>query len=183
MSEEYAREWSRLHGGYAVDRSRLVHGWLRFVSWPATRLARRGVHPNAVTLAGIGSAVLAAVVGWPWAAAILVAASAWCDGVDGAVAVLARRVSAMGQVLDAVGDRIADVAFVIALWRLTDHDAVAGALAAAAGATVLLFEYLRARSVSAGLDDIGTVTVGERPGRGAAVVGPVVVRAGGAAPE
>jgi CDP-diacylglycerol--glycerol-3-phosphate 3-phosphatidyltransferase len=131
--------------------------------WLSRPLARLRLPPNAITLAGAVLAVCAAVVLRPWAALALVIAAVLCDGLDGAVAVLADRASAGGALLDKVADRIADIAFVVVLWRC----GASAALAVFAGLAVLAVEtcrelvggVLRAR-----------ITAGERPSRVVCVV-------------
>jgi len=163
---DYLRQWSALHGGYDPGASRLVGPWLWLVYSCARPLARLGVAPDAVT--GVGLLAAAGVVafasaggGWLFAAVVLVVASGLIDSLDGAVAVLTGRASAFGFVLDSVVDRCADLLFVVALWRV---GAPAG-VAAAAGALMMLQEYVRARAGAAGMTEIGVVTVWERPTR------------------
>lgn len=156
--EEHLEGWTRLHGG--LTPSPLVRRWLALVLKLATPLARTGVHPDVVTVAAL---VVAVPVLWvpAWAAALLVLLSAVLDGVDGSVALLQGRPSAWGYVLDSLVDRLCDGLFLGAL-------VVAGAppgLAVACGALVVLLEYARARAGNAGGDEVGTVTIGERPVR------------------
>ncbi len=162
----YYERWSKLHGGYDPTRSRVVAGWLRIAFVVGRPLARRGVAPDALTgwglLLGATVPVVAAVGGrWPLLAAALVTASGLVDNLDGAVAVLTDRASRFGYVLDSVVDRLVDGCYLVALWRL---GAPAG-WCVAAGAGLGLLEYTRARATAAGMDDIGVVTVGERPTR------------------
>ncbi|HET8684758.1 MAG TPA: CDP-alcohol phosphatidyltransferase family protein [Micromonosporaceae bacterium] len=165
----YLAGWSRLHGGHRPAGA--VRAWLTAIHPLAAWLARRGVTPNAVTIAAFGLAVLAvpaAYQGGAWTAlaAVLVVVSAAADGLDGAVAVLAGRASRAGAVLDSVADRLAEAAFGAALW-------VAGApgcLAAGAVGVGWLHEYLRARAGAVGVAGIGPVTVAERPTRVVAAV-------------
>jgi CDP-diacylglycerol--glycerol-3-phosphate 3-phosphatidyltransferase len=92
---------------------------------------------------------------------VLVGLTGLTDSLDGAVAVMTGRESRWGAVLDSVVDRVSDVLYLVAL-------AVVGApLWACLVAGVLLFtqEYARARAAAVGLDDIGVLTVGERPTR------------------
>jgi CDP-diacylglycerol--glycerol-3-phosphate 3-phosphatidyltransferase len=119
-----------------------------------------------VTLAGLVTSV--AVVGlcwlgdrWVLAAAVVVGASGVLDSVDGAVAVLSDRVTAWGAVLDSVVDRLSDVLYLVAMWLV---GAPAWACASA-GAVLFLQEYARARAGVVGMDDVGIVTIGERPTR------------------
>lgn len=76
---------------------------------PAGRaLARAGIGPDQITLAGLVCALVCAaaiVAGWDWAALAALAASRVCDGLDGAAA-RATRISDRGGYLDIVFDFI-----------------------------------------------------------------------------
>ena len=88
-------------------------------------------------------------------------ASGFADGLDGSVAVLSGADTGWGFVMDSLADRASDALQLLAL-------RAAGApprLTVAAGAGVMLLEYARARAAAAGVREIGTVTVGERPVR------------------
>ena len=70
---------------------------------------------------------------------MLVLVAVLCDALDGAVALLAGRVTAFGSLADKCADRIADTAFALVVWRC-------GAplwLAVAAAAIALLLEGVR----------------------------------------
>jgi phosphatidylglycerophosphate synthase len=165
--EEYAAAWSRLHGGFDPERaSALVRGWVRLVYRIGSWLGRRRVRPMAVTTAGlILCLAVPAVVplgrGGLLLAALLVLAAAGADGLDGAVAVLTGRVSRLGYVYDSVADRLGELAW-LAAFRLAGAP---GWLVVAAGAASWLQEYARARATAAGMNEIGVVTVAERPTR------------------
>jgi CDP-diacylglycerol--glycerol-3-phosphate 3-phosphatidyltransferase len=156
-----------LHGGFDPrSANRLVRGWL-FLSYSVSRqLARTGTRPNAVTVAGLLLSIgvpLAAWPGgaWPLLGALLILASALADTVDGALAVITGKASRLGHVFDSTADRLSEAAWAIALIFL-------GApiwLAIAAGGSAWLHEYIRARAAVAGMADVGTVTIGERPTR------------------
>jgi CDP-diacylglycerol--glycerol-3-phosphate 3-phosphatidyltransferase len=167
---EYFARWAELHGGYDPSGSRLLGRWLRLVHAGARPLAAARVPPWVVTVAGgltAWGAALAVLAGrsgpsaWLYVAAGLVALSGALDAVDGTVALLEGRTSAVGHILDSLVDRLADLAYVVALWWA----GAPGPLCAAAGATALLLEYLRARAYVAGMHEIGVVTVWERPSR------------------
>jgi phosphatidylglycerophosphate synthase len=98
---------------------------------------------------------------WPVLAMVVVIVSGLLDNLDGCVAVLQGRTSRWGYVLDSLADRACDALYLVALW-------LAGApvgLCVGAGAAVVLLEYARARATGAGFDDIGLITIGERPTR------------------
>jgi CDP-diacylglycerol--glycerol-3-phosphate 3-phosphatidyltransferase len=165
--DEYLRRWSQLHGGYDPATGVWpVRSWLRMIYQTARPLARAGVSPAAVTAAGVAAAAVAlapaAASGrWPALAAALVVTGGLLDNLDGAVAVLTGRDGAWGYVLDSLADRVGDTAFLVALWLL----GAPAWLAVAAGAATGMLEYARARAAGAGFDEIGVVTVGERPTR------------------
>ncbi len=164
--DAYLDRWAVLHGGFDPRSSRFVGPWLATVYALARPLARLGMRPDVVTVLGL--VVSAAVVWlstlggrWVLLAALVVGVSGVLDSLDGAIAVLTDRVTTWGAVLDSVVDRLSDALYLVALW-------VVGApawLCAAAGVVVLTQEYARARATAVGMDDIGVVTVGERPTR------------------
>lgn len=171
--------WSATHGGYDPRTgSAWVRGWLSMVLVLARPLARVGVSPDVVTWSSLwlaGLVLWLASVGGQWAvlAGVLVVASALLDSLDGGVAVLQDRQTAWGYVLDSVVDRCSDVVWVLAAVALGCP--VELALAVVSG--VFLLEYLRARAGGAGLDEVGVVTVAERPTR-VIVLAPTLVVCG-----
>ena len=114
-----ARRWSALHQGIDPATVPLLGIWLRLMWRLARPLARARVAPTAVTGIGVVLAVAAVVTArtWPVAALFAVVAAALCDGLDGAVAVVADRATPFGARADAVADRLADAAFAAVLWR------------------------------------------------------------------
>jgi len=164
----YCQRWSSAHGGYDPRTAPApVRGWLRLCHGMGAALARRGVrNPDAVTLAGIlASAAVPVIVAVapaaaPWTA-LLVLFTAFADTIDGVLAVVADRATRLGQVYDSAADRLSEAAWLVAF-------ALLGApawLAAACGGAMWLHEYVRARATVAGMSDIGTVTIAERPTR------------------
>jgi phosphatidylglycerophosphate synthase len=109
--------WSRLHQGIDPRGNRMLWCWLQLMWWLAGPLARLRVRPLVVTVTGAALALAAAVLGSGWVALILILGSVVGDGLDGAVALLGGRASKFGARADKVADRIADVAFVVVLWR------------------------------------------------------------------
>lgn len=180
--QEYVRRWAALHGVDDPAATPFVAGWLRIAHTCAVPAVRVGVSPNALTAVGLllALAVLPVVAlggRWPLLAPVLVVASAMLDSLDGAVAVMAGRTSRWGALLDALADRVSDSAYLAALWLL----GAPAWLAVAAGAVALLHEYARARATSAGMDDVGAVTVSERPTR--VVIATMFVLAAGLYPS
>lgn len=150
-------DWSGRHEGIDPAGVPLLVPWLALVDTLARPLRR--VPPDAVSLAGVVAALAAARLarsGHPVAAAAAVVASGVLDGVDGAVAAAADRVSPHGRALDSTCDRAAELAHLAAL-------RAAGLEPAAAGVLVVLTAALEVRRRRAG----GHVrlTVWERPSR------------------
>jgi CDP-diacylglycerol--glycerol-3-phosphate 3-phosphatidyltransferase len=162
----YAERWSELHGGYDPRRaSTLVRGWLRLAYEISRQLAKTPIGPGTVTTAGLVLSAAVPLVAWPGGAwlpvsAVLVVLAALADTVDGALAVVTGRTSRLGQVYDSVADRLAEAAWLVALLL-----AGAPAWLAAMGGISWLHEYVRARATVAGMAEVGTVTVAERPTR------------------
>ncbi len=163
----YFDRWQQLHGGYDPRTGNpFLRGWLAMVHVIARPLARRGVQPDVVTISSVWFAGLVLVlceVGGRWwiAAGWLLVASGLFDTLDGCVAVLEDRTTRWGYVLDSAVDRVNDALYLVCL-------VVVGCpleLAAALGFTFFFLEYLRARAGNAGGDEVGRVTVAERPTR------------------
>jgi phosphatidylglycerophosphate synthase len=165
--DEYRVRWARLHGAAdPAGASVLVRGWLRMGYAVARPLARAGGPPAAVTVAGLVLCALVPVTagaggGWPLLGCLLVLAAAVADTADGAVAVLSGRVTRLGYLYDSVADRAGEACWLLALWLL----GAPGWLVLSAGAVAYLHEYVRARAIAAGMREVGTVTVAERPTR------------------
>jgi CDP-diacylglycerol--glycerol-3-phosphate 3-phosphatidyltransferase len=165
--DEYTAGWRELHGGYDPRAgSPFVRGWVRLAYRLGRVAAGTGATPSLVT--GVGLVLSAGVpaVSWlppagPFAGAVLVLLSAVADTIDGAVAVLTGRASRLGQVYDGLADRVSEACWLVALWLL----GAPGWLLLVCGGLSWLHEYLRARATAAGMPDIGTVTVAERPTR------------------
>jgi CDP-diacylglycerol--glycerol-3-phosphate 3-phosphatidyltransferase len=184
--DSYVAGWRELHGGYDPSAgSRVVRGWLRLAYLMGRCAARTGVTPGMVT--GIGVVLSAGVPatvwttrGGPFLGAVLVLSSAVADTVDGAVAVITGRASRIGQVYDALADRIGEVCWLVGLGLL----GAPAWLLVVCGGLSWLHEYLRARAAVAGMNGIAVVTVAERPTRVILVVaGLVVAGVAGLVPE
>jgi len=157
-----AAGWSELHHGLDPRANRLLWSWLRTVWRLARPLAQLRVPPLAITALGAALALGAAITGSAWLALILVAAAVLCDGLDGAVAVLRGVASPRGATADKAADRIADVSFVVVIWRC----GAPGWLALVAGIAMLAVEA--SREIRGGRLR-STITVAERPSRAVCV--------------
>ena len=149
-----AQRWSALHHGVDPSRVPLLTPWLRLM-WTLARPVR-AIPPTVITAVGVLFAVDAVLLASsaPWWAALLVLVAALCDGLDGAVAVVADRATDVGRVADAIADRVCDVAFAAVLWR----SGVPWEAALACGAVALGVDVVRrVRRVPA------RITVAERP--------------------
>jgi phosphatidylglycerophosphate synthase len=182
--DAYAERWAAAHGGYDPrSATPLVQGWLRMSYELGAALARIGVRsPNAITVLGLllSVAVPFAVAGgrgWAFAGAVLVLLSAVADTVDGVLAVITDRASRLGQVYDSAADRVAEACWLAALVVLGGP----AWLAAGCCGVMWLHEYVRARATVAGMSDIGTVTVAERPTRVLVTIFGLLAVAGGTA--
>lgn len=162
---EWFGRWQIQHHAPDLDPATTVvlRLFLTFTYRLAAPLARRRVRPGVVTLAGLWLALTVPVTAgrWPLVAAGLCVLSAVVDGVDGAVAGLSGRASAMGFVLDSFVDRLAEIAFFGALVVVGGRFS----LATVGWAAMMGLEYVRARAGNVGLDEVGVVTVAERPTR------------------
>jgi CDP-diacylglycerol--glycerol-3-phosphate 3-phosphatidyltransferase len=142
----------------------------RVVAPVVTRLARAGVTPDAITLAGTVGAVAAAVLligtGHLWWGAFTVTVFVLLDMLDGALARARGGGSVFGAVLDSVGDRAADAAIFGALvwWFAGPGDnRLLVLLALLCLVLGVLTSYVKARAEGVGLRcDVGVV---ERPER------------------
>ncbi len=163
----YFDRWSLLHGGYDPRTgSAWLRGWLTMVYRIARPLARRGVQPDVVTFSSIwlaGLVLVLAEVGGRWwiAAGWTLVASGLFDTLDGCVAVLEERTTKWGYVLDSVVDRVNDCIYLLAVVAVGCPPELAVVL----GFAFFLMEYLRARAGNAGGDEVGRITMAERPTR------------------
>jgi 1L-myo-inositol 1-phosphate cytidylyltransferase / CDP-L-myo-inositol myo-inositolphosphotransferase len=129
----------------------------RWINRPLSRrlslpLARSGVSPTAVTLAGFVLTLLAAAVValgalWPLAlvlGGLLVQLSLVVDGCDGELARATHRTSRSGAFLDSLLDRLGDIALLLALAVAAGLDTRGWVALVAALAPVLLVPYVKA---------------------------------------
>jgi phosphatidylglycerophosphate synthase len=129
--------------------------WQQTAKW----LARRGVSPNGISLAGMGCGIAAGVAlagttyaaGWEhfaWlAGAVLIQLRLLANLLDGMVAIESGRASPVGELYNEVPDRVSDTATLVGSGYAVGGDIVLGYLAACAA---LFAAYVRAMGKAAG---------------------------------
>jgi CDP-diacylglycerol--glycerol-3-phosphate 3-phosphatidyltransferase len=133
--------------------------WYNATLRPFARLCGRlGIHPNMVTLAGVG---LFAISGWylawgHWRRAVVIGIIGACmDGLDGVIAREQNKKTIFGAILDSTCDRITEILLLggISVWYLTSEGAshVGVMLAFAAVTGSLMVSYVKARAEGAGV--------------------------------
>jgi CDP-diacylglycerol--glycerol-3-phosphate 3-phosphatidyltransferase len=139
------------------------------------RLARAGISADALTLIGLTLAIAAGAlvaIGEPLWALALFAGSLLCDGLDGATARASGRARPAGAILDALSDRVGELALIAGIALAADAP-LFGALAAGSAA---LPSYLRARAREVGIDALAGPL--DRGGRGlVALIGLILAAA------
>ena len=157
--EEFKLEWGSLHGG--VKTKGIVGGWLVISYSLARGLKKIGVSANQLTFFGVVFAALSAISSPHWWSAIFLALSLLGDGVDGSLAILGNKSSALGAVYDSVADRLSEALWALVFFRL-----------GAPLTWVVIFwtlasvqEYARARLGAEGVHEVGVITPAERPMR------------------
>ena len=119
------------------------------------------VTPNFLSVAG----VVASVIIWPnsgtWWGLVFLALSILVDGIDGTLAIMTNKDSIRGAMGDSICDRISEIFWMLAFYRLGAPIWVIGT------AWVVAFtqEYARARIAGLGEYQIDVVTIAERPVR------------------
>ncbi len=161
--DEFFSIWSKLHMGAEI--SSIVKGWLSISYAIARVLNFLRITPNLLTLGGIVFAAAALFYPTSIIALILLILSLICDGVDGSVAIVGRRQSQLGAIADSIADRITEALWFVALyqWGITAE------ISLALFTLALVQEYARARMASLGFQEIGVVTIAERPVRASAI--------------
>lgn len=156
---EYLDNWSALHGGAKIEG--IVKAWLSISYVIVKPLAKLRVTPNALTLGGLIFAILLWQFPHSWPAALFLIASLMFDGIDGSLAIVTRVTSKFGAFTDSFVDRLSEVFWALALYELGAPKALVFIALVAA----FTQEYLRARSGGLGHNEIGIVTICERPVR------------------
>jgi archaetidylinositol phosphate synthase len=157
--DEYLTTWSALHGGAEIDG--IVKAWLNISFALVKPLAKLRVTPNILTLAGLICAILLWQFPQNWPAVPFLIASLMFDGIDGSLAIVTRATSKFGAFTDSFVDRLSEIFWALALYEL----GAPKALVFTALLTTYIQEYLRARSGGLGHNEIGIVTICERPVR------------------
>ena len=156
---EFFSTWSHLHGGAKIEG--IVKTWLQ-ISYPSAKfLSKLRVTPNLLTFAGLFFAIALWQFANNWAAALFLVLSLFFDGIDGSLAILQKKTSKFGAFTDSFVDRISEVFWALALYKLGSP----AALVFVALLATYVQEYIRARSGGLGHDEVGIVTICERPVR------------------
>ena len=156
---ECVKEWSQLHGN--APTGGIVGAWLKISYRCALILTRMRISPNSLTTFGIIFGAATAALSPNLWAALFLALSLACDGIDGSLALVSGRVTKLGAILDSIADRLTEALWALAFYRLGVPLSVVLVLWLLAG----IQEYARARIGSAGVKEVGVVTPAERPVR------------------
>ena len=157
--EEFFATWSKLHGDAKIEG--IVKAWLQISFVVVKPLAKLKVTPNFLTLAGLVSAVALWKFVNSWEAAIFLVLSLFFDGIDGSLAIVSRVTSKFGAFTDSFADRLSEIFWALALYKL----GAPAALVFFALLATYIQEYLRARAGGLGYEEVGIVTICERPVR------------------
>ena len=151
--------WSNLHGGAKIEG--IVKTWLQISYASAKFLSKLRVTPNLLTFAGLFFAIALWQFANSWVAALFLVLSLFFDGIDGSLAILQKKTSKFGAFTDSFVDRISEVFWALALYEL----GAPAALVFVALLATYVQEYIRARSGGLGHNEVGIVTICERPVR------------------
>lgn len=156
---EFFATWSKLHGDAKIEG--IVKAWLQISFAVVKPLAKLKVTPNFLTFAGLAAAVAL----WQFAnspvAALFLVLSLFFDGIDGSLAIVTKVTSKFGAFTDSFVDRLSEIFWALALYKL-GAPAILVFLALLA---TYIQEYLRARAGGLGYEEVGIVTICERPVR------------------
>lgn len=156
---EFFVTWSKLHGEAKIEG--IVKTWLQISYSVVGPLAKLRITPNLLTLAGLIFAIALWQFPNSWPAALFLVLSLFFDGIDGSLAIYSRVTSKFGAFTDSFVDRLSEVFWALALYKLS-APAILVFLALLA---TFVQEYLRARAGGLGHDEVGLVTICERPVR------------------
>ena len=157
--EEFFSTWSDLHGKAKI--SGIVKAWLSISYLIVKPISKVRITPNILTMFGLFFGVILFLnANTAWASVLLVL-SLICDGIDGSLAILTKKSTKWGAILDSVVDRLTEIFWVLALYKIgADLKLLVLVLL-----TASLQEYVRARSAGLGVSEVGIVTFAERPVR------------------
>lgn len=157
--KDFLSQWSSLHG--EVPTTGIVKSWLTISFFFAHILKKIKVSANFITFLGVILAALVALSSPRWWSVFFLALSLFCDGVDGTLAMITHKSSALGATYDAVADRLSEALWAVAFYRL-----------GVPVTWIILFwtlssvqEYARARLTAEGIREVGPITPVERPMR------------------
>jgi phosphatidylglycerophosphate synthase len=157
--EEFFSTWSGLHGDAKV--SGIVKGWLSISYLIVKPISRIKITPNILTMLGLFFGLLLFINAKTFWAPGLLVLSLICDGIDGSLAIITKKSTKWGAILDSVVDRLTEIFWVLALYKIgVDLRFLILVLL-----TASLQEYVRARSTGLGVSEVGIVTFAERPVR------------------
>ena len=157
--KEFFTTWSDLHGGAKIEG--VVKAWLQISYATAKFFARLRVTPNLLTFAGLFFAIALWQFANSWPAALFLVLSLFFDGIDGSLAIVQKKTSKFGAFTDSFVDRISEVFWALALYEL----GAPATLVFIALLATYVQEYLRARAGGLGHEEVGIVTICERPVR------------------
>jgi phosphatidylglycerophosphate synthase len=157
--EEFFATWSKLHGDAKIEG--IVKAWLQISFAVVKPLVKLKVTPNLLTFAGLVSAIALWQFADSWIAAIFLVLSLFFDGIDGSLAIVSRATSKFGAFTDSFIDRLSEIFWALALYKL----GAPAALVFFALLATYIQEYLRARAGGLGYEEVGIVTICERPVR------------------
>jgi phosphatidylglycerophosphate synthase len=157
--KEFVTTWSDLHGGAKIEG--VVNAWLQISYATAKFFAKLRVTPNLLTFAGLFFAIALWQFANSWPAALFLVLSLFFDGIDGSLAILQKKTSKFGAFTDSFVDRISEVFWALALYEL----GAPATLVFIALLATYVQEYLRARAGGLGHEEVGIVTICERPVR------------------
>lgn len=166
---EFFDIWSSSHGG--AQTTGIVKGWLVISYLLVKPLKVFRISPNLVTFGGLIFAIGVWRYYSTWLSVLFLALSLLCDGLDGSLAIYGGKQSNMGAVLDATVDRISEVFWALALYKIGANLEVVFAAWLLANTQ----EYARARMGGLGIKEIGVVTIAERPVRASLLVSALII--------
>ena len=165
---QFFTTWSNLHGGAKIEG--IVKTWLQISYASAKFLSKLKVTPNLLTFAGLFFAIALWQFANSWAAALFLVLSLFFDGIDGSLAILQKKTSKFGAFTDSFVDRISEVFWALALYKL----GAPASLVFVALLATFIQEYLRARAGGLGHEEVGIVTICERPVRASLIFTAIV---------